>query len=317
MKSLLITFLFAPFIISAQELPNLKNANTITTVGYWNKGETKTYHVTNTLTSYKTNALQKETKTEFDINLKIKDSTENSYVFEMAYTNYSLPQNLEESGLELLKIAQNINIVYKTNELGGFEGILNKKELQGSMQKVWNDVVEKILTNTSVQQEKDTIKARLAGITNMLNSEDNIDAFFSNHILMIHGVYGIEISLNKPDKVEIEYPALNNIVLKGTGITTLREINKSKNECKFDIIEQPDKAEMEKYLASIFKALIGSENMEKVDLSQFKFSSETRENYNMELSSGWMKKISMTSTVNVAYKGAERKKITHSEYILK
>lgn len=313
-----LCFLFT-FNSHSQELLNLKNATTVTTIGYWNKGENKTYHVSNNETRYENNTAKptRESKTEYDITLKVTDSSENSYTLQMVYHNFVLPLDISERDKELLKIAENMKIVYKTNELGGFDHIVNKKELQTSMQKVWDAVMKKLMGKVTDQKQKAEIEAGLSGIKNMLSDENNIDAFFSNDILMIHGMYGVETSLNKAEKIELQFPAIGNIVLAGTGTITLKEINKPRNECKIDIVEQPNKDDLNKYMKNIFDYIFGSMTEGKTDLSQFKFSSETREHYTMELSSGWFKKINSSSTVNMSYKNKALKKITRSEYVLK
>src|SRR5688500_11262551 len=111
----------------AQEQPNLLSNSKVTTIGYWNIGDKSIYHVTELDTKYKANSdkIARQSKVEYDLELKVVDSTEHTYVFEARYLN----QKHETSDQELEKMLNSLqmeNVIrYQTNEFGTFDTILN------------------------------------------------------------------------------------------------------------------------------------------------------------------------------------------------
>lgn len=324
MRLLLTSFLLLTVAtLFAQKIPNLTKNNTVTTFTYWNPGDKHTYHAVQRKSVYKDGKEkpQSELVTEYDISLQVMSATDTSYEVEMLYNHYIFPEAYSDMELDLGKIAENIKVRYLTDEFGGFITILNKKEIVAVLQKTLDLISQK--TTEKLAREKGKKSAedmaefdlKIAGLKRVITSEDNVDAFFSDDILMLHGMYGQELVLSKPLTFDIEYPAMEQFVLKGSGTVTLNEINKTQDFARFDVLQQPDPAEVKEFIR-IFLEMVVPEG-EEVKVSDYKFSSKSRLNYSMSLSTGWMQKVTATVTTTVVSPKEEKKSVEKTTFELK
>src|SRR5687768_2802856 len=92
-----ITTLLVVVSVFAQDYPNLVSPTKVTTIGYWNNKQSAKYHVTEKSASYKGKSEKphRESVSEYDIKLKVTDSTEHAYEFELVYTNYKPDEQVE------------------------------------------------------------------------------------------------------------------------------------------------------------------------------------------------------------------------------
>ena len=153
--TLLLSFLLCSATgVYAQEYPNLISPTKVTTIGYWNNGQSTDYHVKETHASYKGKSEKpfKSTSSEYDIELRVVDSTAESYVFEMKYTNYVPDADAKEFIHKMAELQNDLPIRYRTNELGQFDTILNLVELQ-------QQLIEKLeLCVGYIDEEEDELK---------------------------------------------------------------------------------------------------------------------------------------------------------------
>jgi len=152
--TILIFLLYSASRINAQEFPNLISPTKVTTIGYWNNGQSTDYHVKETQASYKGKSDKpfKSSSSEYDIELRVIDSTAESYVFEMEYTNYVPDPDAKQFIHKMAELQNDLPIRYRTNELGQFDTILNLEELQ-------QQLIEKLdLCIGYIDQEEDELK---------------------------------------------------------------------------------------------------------------------------------------------------------------
>jgi hypothetical protein len=313
LSSFLVFFLCAATSIYAQEYPNLISPTKVTTIGYWNNGQSTDYHVKETHASYKGNSEKpfKSTASEYDIELKVTDSTENSYVFEMKYTNYVPDKNAQEFIHKMAELQNDLPIRYRTNEFGQFDTILNLVELQ-------QQLIEKLELSVSYmdgeeEEMKEIYKMVIANMSEQFQKLESIEALFLTDILMIHGFYGLEMQQGKPIDIELAYPTIGDIVLTGTGKVTLNTINKSKDECIFSTTEKPNREELGQYVGSL-ALLFMMDSGKKISMEELSITMNTRKKMKMELSSGWMNSVEQTTTTKLTNKKGDQKKVSTQTY---
>jgi hypothetical protein len=312
--SLHLSFLLSSTIsLYAQEFPNLISPTKVTTIGYWNNGQSTDYHVKETQASYKGNSKKpfKSASSEYDIELRVIDSTAESYVFEMKYTNYVPDANAKEFIHKMAELQNDLPIRYRTNELGQFDTILNLVELQ-------QQLIEKLeLCVGYIDEEEDEMKEIYKMVISSMSEQfkklESIEALFLTDIITIHGFYGIEMQQGKPIDIELDYPTIGDIVLTGTGKVTLNTINKSKDECIFSTTEKPNRDELAQYLGSL-ALLFMMDSGKKISLDELSITMNTRKKMKMELSSGWMNSVEQTTTTKLTNKKGEQKKISTQTY---
>lgn len=303
-----------------QFFPNLKKPNVVTTIIYMRNGETMNYHVTETKSNYKNGKEkpQSSIKTEYDIELKITDSTEKTYNYELTYSGFKTENGETDLDNELAKIMEGVTIKFQTDEIGIFDTITNLNELSKTMIESIDVISEKYLNLIKKEEEKKLMKNKLEFMKVVFTQPENMEVAFQEDILSIFSLYGIEMTLNKPQEYEIEFPLLENISLFGKATLTLKTIDKTNNKCNFESIERPDKGEINRFLTTFIGIFFPEidEKDRKEKIPDIKFNGSTNVNYIMELSSGKMKSIKRKSTSKMNNGKKESKTVSTKEYKL-
>lgn len=312
-----ITCLVIGFNLLAQEQPNLVSATKITIIGYWNIGDKVSYQVSQTEVTNKSGTIQpaKQKSNTYDLEIKVIDSTEHSYVLEMKYLKAAV-EGYDPQLQELLNSFQtSAPIRYQTDELGIFQKILNTAELQKDFKKKCEEFKKQLIINRGTEASKPVIKITDDLLTEFSKPE-NIEVLYLNDIMAIHGNYGMELVLNKPTEIDVELPCLMDIVVKGSGKITLQTINKAKDLATISIKYKPNQDELKRYMKTFFELFVPAESKEfKID--DMKIDFEDTEKLQMQLSSGWMPSIQTSRTINVAFGEENTKKVSTTSYVFK
>jgi len=310
-----ITAFLLSFNLFSQEQPNLLSSSKITTIGYWNIGDKAIYHVTKSEMTTKGSSTQpvKQTSESYDLEITVVDSTEHSYILEMKYLNGSTENEEIQDIMNNLKTSTVIR--YQTDEMGSYEKILNIPELQKNF-KLILDELNKRLTAKLTPEESKAFSIRMNEMTVQLSKPENIEVLYLQDILGMHSYYGIELNLNKPQEVDMEFPCFANITVPGTGKMVLQSINKAKDIATFSMTSKPNKEELKKYMKVFFGQLF-PESKEKVPVDQMSIDFENKEKLVIRLSDGWMESIEASQTAFVSDSKEKIKKVTSKQFTRK
>lgn len=313
----LITILTFSFNLFSQEQPNLVSSTKITTIGYWNIGEKVSYQVSQTDVTNKSGSTQptKQKSNTYDLEIKVIDSTDHSYVLEMKYLK-SAVEGYDPQLQELMNSFQtSAPIRYQTDELGIYQKILNTAELQKDFKKKCEEFKKQLVVNKGAEAAKPVIKM-LDDVLIEFAKPENIEVLYLGDIMAIHGNYGMELVLNKPAEIDVEIPCLMDIVVKGSGKITLQTINKTKDLASISIRYKPNQDELKRYMKKFFELFVPAESKEfKID--DMKIDFEDTEKLQMQLSSGWMPSIQTSRTISVTFGEEKIKKVNTTSYTFK
>lgn len=304
MKNILSLFLLIIFSTTslrtdAQDYLNLVDANTVSIIGYWLKGESVNYHVTKSSSSFKGTPEKLDTKKNesYDFNLRIIDSTETSYDFEMTYSNCKMDENLPEYMRQIEELQSSLAIRYRTDEFGAFDTILNLVQLRKDLISKLEAVKKSIDAKEVDANKKEVFSTVFESAIQNFQNIGNIEALFLEDIIRVHGYYGIQMDLGIKSEIELSFPVIGDVILSGIGSMTLASISKTNNESIINIKGSPDKEELKEYMKSFVKLF--TEDLESDSFANISLSMETKTVMKMELTTGWMKKISMNDTIKV------------------
>lgn len=316
MKYLLIVPLLIVFYTQAQDLPNFKSNSKITTIGYWEKGAKCRYKVTRSETKYKANSdkIAKESSESYNLELKIVDSTEHTYIFEAKYSQEDYKTSDSELEKILNSLATESTIRYQTDEFGSFDTILNLEELK-------TELIEKLnKSKTLIAEVKDAEMAKIyemiinAFIANFTKLED-VEALFLTDIITIHSIYGFELTVAKPIDLEMWFPTIGDVSLTGTGKLTLMAINKAADLATISLNSKPNKEELKEYMAS-FILMFMMEKTKKIDFKEAKVNMSNKMKYKLRLSDGWMTEIESSQTATITDGKDKVKKVSKVVYTM-
>jgi hypothetical protein len=313
----LIAVLTFSFNLFSQEQPNLVSSSKVTTIGYWNIGDKVSYQVSQTDVTNKSGSTQptKQKSNTYDLEIKVIDSTDHSYVLEMKYLK-SAVEGYDPQLQELMNSFQtSAPIRYQTDELGIYQKILNTVELQKDFKKKSEEFKKLLITNRGAEASKPVIKM-LDDVLIEFAKPENIEVLYLGDIMAIHGNYGMELVLNKPAEIDVEIPCLMDIVVKGSGKITLQTINKTKDLASISIRYKPNQDELKRYMKTFFELFVPAESKEfKID--DMKIDFEDTEKLQMQLSSGWMPSIQTSRTISVTFGEEKIKKVNTTSYTFK
>jgi hypothetical protein len=286
----------------SQQLINLKDGGTVSCIAYWGKKEAVVYHVAKTEETYKNGREnpEKTTKTEYDINLRVLDSTEKTYTIDLTYSNFYSDQE-HDRDFEMLKLFGKLHIKYRTTELGEFIGIINKKEVALMMEPLVEKLGTELSNKIKKQDDKENFILAMDNLKVFVSDTNNVEGLFAQNIYAIHTFYGLELHLNKEENVPVEYTTVGNMKLSGKGKLMLTEINKAKGECKIQLAQQPEKDALTEYARKVLVMLTGDFSKKaKADVALLKLSGSSKLKYTMSLVTGWFSKIAITSNTTVS-----------------
>ncbi len=312
-----ITCLLLVFNIFAQDQPNLLSPTKVTTIGYWNKGDKVSYHVTNSNVATKSGSAQpvKQSSDTYDLEITVVDSTEHSYILAMKYLKGS-GEGLEPQLQEIMNAIQTTAVIrYQTDEFGSFVKILNLIELQKDFQKTCSEF-KKQMVSTRKPEEAKAVEAIIDALSAQFSKPENIAVLYMGDILAIHAYYGIELILNKPMEVDLEFPCFANINVPGTGKISLSAINKAKDIATFSIVSKPNKEDLKKYM-KLFLDQLFPDSKGKIPVDQMSIDFENTERLVIHLSDGWMQRIESSQTAIVSDSKEKVKKVTSKLFTLK
>lgn len=308
--TLLFLFNFSLIAFNQNEQLNLKSSNVITTLPYFEKGEARTYHVTETSETFKKSSTKPaESLTKgYDILIKVKDNTDTSYIMEMTYKNFKnidiKKKKDEEAEFKkaLKNITENLTVQYRTDENGTFDTILNLPELAEKIAKTMELTIDKLITKMEItdQEKIDEVKKTFGLIKEMFIKPENVEVLFLDDITIFHTMYGFELTLSKAQNLEIDFSLFNNKHINGVGTVNLTGINKAKDDCKFDLNEKPNTEELGNYLKDLIHYFVPEKDIKKGKTEDFKYNSTIKISYIMSLSTGWMDKISVVTKINTS-----------------
>ncbi|MCF8272378.1 MAG: hypothetical protein K9I95_00950 [Flavobacteriaceae bacterium] len=163
--------------------------STVQVIGYWSKNEIQSYDVTyEKLKIKKKDTISRELM-KYEVDIKIIDSTENSYTIEWFYKNHSIDTE-NELVRKLTSIANDISVKIKTDELGAFIEVINWEEVR--------DYITKI-TETLKNELKDVpnYEKIIANVMNIYSTKESIEANAIKDALQFYKFHGVKYNLGE------------------------------------------------------------------------------------------------------------------------
>ncbi len=114
---------------------NLQDS-TVQVIGYWNKAEKQNYKITETSYNVKngTDTIQRQFYS-YNVDVEIIDSTEHSYTIKWLYKNFEIKETWNPVMEKLISMGNNLAVIFKTDEYGIFQEVVNWEEGRDFMKK--------------------------------------------------------------------------------------------------------------------------------------------------------------------------------------
>jgi len=174
--------------------------STVQVIGYWAKQETQSYDVSYEKFKIKNNDTISRELMKYEIDIKIIDSTENSYTIEWFYKNYSIDTE-NELVRKLTSIANYISVKIKTDEFGAFIEIVNWEDVRDYLTKVTESLKDEL-------KAVPNYKKIIADVMSMYATKESIEANAIKDAIQFYHFHGVKYTLG--DELEGELETANN-----------------------------------------------------------------------------------------------------------
>ncbi len=163
--------------------------STVQVIGYWAKQETQSYDVTYEKLKIKSKDTISRELIKYEVDIKIIDSTENSYIIEWFYKNYSIDTE-NKLVKKLASISNDISVRIKTDEFGAFIEVMNWEEVRDYLTKV---------TETLKNELRDVpnYEKIIANIMNIYSTKESIEGNAIKDALQFYKFHGVKYKLGE------------------------------------------------------------------------------------------------------------------------
>jgi|TARA_R110002110_G_scaffold74563_5_gene197271 hypothetical protein len=163
--------------------------STVQVIGYWAKQETQSYNISYKKFKIKSKDTISRELMKYEVDIKIIDSTENSYTIEWLYKNYSIDTE-NELVRKLTSIANDISVKIKTDEYGAFVEIVNWEEVR--------DYLEKVTEKLKVElKDVPNYKKIIANVMSIYSTKESIEANAIKDALQFYQFHGVKYNLGE------------------------------------------------------------------------------------------------------------------------
>ena len=196
--------------------------STVQVVSYWDKGEKQNYTITLEKIKLKGEDTTSKELISYDVEVSVTGATKNSYTVQWDYKNFK-NNDKNELTQELSKINKNMQVIYKTDEMGGFIEVINWKEIRAYNQKAIAVLRKKFGTAPEIEK-------MLKQIENSFSTKEAIEAASIKDIQQFHSFHGGKYKLHEEISDKIKVPnVLTNIPFDADYSLYLDEINETDN----------------------------------------------------------------------------------------
>lgn len=196
--------------------------NEVTSILYLNKGQSLNYEMVDGRKNYKNDKLKDSSGVLSKIRLTVLDSTDKSYVFRYEIES-PIPElkgiRLKKSPEKIAKEVGNLQIQYKTSEMGEFEELKNKAGIVS--------YTKKMLSNMEPEKNDKELEKFFENFKATVFSDKFIEAKITENIQLMHGIYGGAFALDSLNSFEFEEENVLNPTkpfhVKGTSLAYFDE----------------------------------------------------------------------------------------------
>lgn len=297
----LILFLFCTASLLKAQI-NLEDS-TVQVVTYWGLNESYNYEIVQKSTTYSDGNISKIDSTKMRVNISVIDSTENSYTMKWQFTDYDIEGLSLTPDLE--KLLKERRFIYRINELGSFEELLNWEEIRDNTKAITDKAF-------GYMNMADSIKSMIEGLTGTTNTKHYIETKGIETVQLFHTF--MEVALTKGEPIELDVPVPNSInpakPFIAKGVLWLDEIYPEDNDYVVRYQQQVDKEQLSSFLKDYMKMLTEKTGKEWVGLDEI-FANNDIE-HSTEVAAviddwGWPTYMQSLTTVNFVNMHKEQK----------
>jgi hypothetical protein len=174
--------------------------STVQVVGYWSKLEKQSYNVSYEKLKIKNKDTISRELMKYEVDLKVIDSTQNSYTTEWYYKNFKIDTE-NELVKKLTSLSNDISVLIKTDELGSFIEVVNWESVRDYLNKVSEELKKELKDVPNSEQIIDNIK-------NIYSTKQSVEANAIKDAIQFYSFHGVKYKLG--EEISGDLTVLNN-----------------------------------------------------------------------------------------------------------
>jgi hypothetical protein len=163
--------------------------STVQVVGYWSKLEKQSYNISYEKLKIKDKDTISKELMKYEVDLKVIDSTENSYTTEWYYKNFKIDTD-NELVKKITSLSDNISVLIKTDELGSFIEVVNWESVRDYLNKVSEELKKELKDVPNSEQIIENIK-------NIYSSKQSVEANAIKDAIQFYSFHGVKYKLGE------------------------------------------------------------------------------------------------------------------------
>lgn len=174
--------------------------STVQVIGYWNLHEKQTYKFTEESNQIKNGTdTVKSNKITYLVDVEILDSTANSYTIQWFYHDLQVLKSAEPVMDEILKLSDNMKMIFTTNEMGQYEGLVNWMELRDRQNSALDTVAKRFSSIPNFDKY-------VEGMKKQFSTKESIENSATKEIMLFYTFHGARYKLGEELNTEIKMP---------------------------------------------------------------------------------------------------------------
>lgn len=303
MKTQLL-LLFALFVSIGIKAQINAADSTVQAITYWGLNESYTYEILQSKEKKEEGENSEKDPIRSIVQISIIDSTATSYVIEWRYLKHEIP-NIDFVP-ELRDLLNKKKYVYRTNEMGEFEELLNWEEVRDNLLATTKESL-KVAHSSKAESERESLISEVITAWEALMTKEYVEQNVVEAVNVFHCFYGVSYKIGEEIESDIEVP----IPIDGLPDMTahvrlwLDEIDVENDIYNICLKQEVDQEEVKKLMLQFIDVLsqrlnkdgsIGKEEFEKMFTEDLQYSNII---YSIIDNSGWPLDIYSENSISI------------------
>lgn len=302
MRKLLILVMV---LVGLNSNSQILNDTTVQFIGYWKLNEQQVYNVVQQKFKIKGQDTTLREIISYDSEIAIIDSFSTGYKIKWAYKNFNYKTDNKFTE-KLMKLAENMSIIYSTDEFGVFKEILNFDEIKPTIEKSLDSLAAEFKDipniNPIIQQVRQTFTTKEA-----------IQAAAINEILYFHSPFGSKYDTRFSYTNKTQLPNIYGGKPFDADVeSNIVEVDTSNYSCFVKIYTTVDSLQAIDAIYEYLKNLSKTTNSPEIKREDIPgLSIQTRFASNVHMPTGWvLYAINVKEVISGEYTNIERTELT-------
>jgi hypothetical protein len=247
----IVTIVFA-LVVFTGNAQLISTDSSVQVVGYWSKNDMQTYNVASRKYKVKGQDTLDVEVTKYQVDVKVVDSTANSYTIEWFYKNFDISGS-NKFTQSISSVFKDIKVIVKTNEMGTFQEVVNWKDVRDEVKKAFGLMREQLKGTPNLEPI-------IKNVEDMFSTKQSIETYAILDILQYYTFHGGKYILHDDTETNLVSNEIPGSPIDVLMTVQLAQLNFEDDNAVIRVWKEFDKKQMTDAAYSMMKNLMKSTN---------------------------------------------------------